>query len=66
MFLYVFAKSESENIESDELEDLRLLGEVGYRVANGKGFPEWKAGSEFRAKRLAMEGGSPETGVRSK
>ena len=25
MFLYVFAKSESENIESDELEDLRLL-----------------------------------------
>jgi len=25
VFLYVFAKSESENIESDELEDLRLL-----------------------------------------
>ena len=51
---------------SGTVEDLRLLGEVGYRVANGKGFPEWKAGSEFRAKRLAMEGGSPETGVRSK
>jgi hypothetical protein len=36
------------------LEDLRLLGEVGYRVANAKTFPAWKAGSEFKAKRDAM------------
>ena len=36
---------------SGAVEDLRLLGEVGYRVANGKTFPTWKAGSEFKAKR---------------
>ena len=36
---------------SGTVEDLSLLGEVGYRVANGKTFPVWKAGSEFRAKR---------------
>jgi Zn-dependent M28 family amino/carboxypeptidase len=36
---------------SGAAEDLRLLGEVGYRVANGKTFPVWKAGSEFKAKR---------------
>ena len=39
---------------SGTLEDLRLLGEVGYRVANAKTFPAWKAGSEFKAKRDAM------------
>jgi hypothetical protein len=43
---------------SGTVEDLRLLGEVGYRVANGKTFPAWKAGSEFKAKRQ-------EPGVRS-
>ena len=36
---------------SGTVEDLRLLGEVGYRVANGNTFPVWKAGSEFKAKR---------------
>jgi Zn-dependent M28 family amino/carboxypeptidase len=36
------------------VEDLRLLGEVGLRVANGKTMPVWKAGSEFKAKREAM------------
>jgi Zn-dependent M28 family amino/carboxypeptidase len=36
---------------SGAVEDLRLLGEVGYRVANAKTFPTWKAGSEFKAKR---------------
>jgi len=36
---------------SGTVEDLRLLGEVGYRVANGKTFPTWKAGSEFRLRR---------------
>ena len=39
---------------SGTLEDLRLLGEVGYRVANGKTFPAWKAGSEFKARRAKM------------
>jgi Zn-dependent M28 family amino/carboxypeptidase len=39
---------------SGTVEDLRLLGEVGYRVANAKTFPAWKAGSEFKAKREAM------------
>jgi Zn-dependent M28 family amino/carboxypeptidase len=38
---------------SGTVEDLRLLGEVGYRVANTLAFPEWKAGSEFKAKRDA-------------
>ncbi len=33
---------------SGALYDLRLLGEVGYRVANGKTFPQWKQGSEFK------------------
>jgi len=36
------------------VEDLELLGEVGYRVANAKTFPTWKTGSEFRAKREEM------------
>ena len=40
---------------SGTVEDLRLLGEVGYRVANGKAFPAWKAGSEFKAKRQETE-----------
>jgi Zn-dependent M28 family amino/carboxypeptidase len=44
---------------SGAVEDLRLLGEVGYRVASGDTVPVWKAGSEFKAKRQ-------ETGVRSR
>jgi Zn-dependent M28 family amino/carboxypeptidase len=36
------------------VEDLQLLGEVGYRVANAKTYPTWKAGSEFKAKRVEM------------
>jgi len=36
------------------VQDLQLLGQVGYRVANEKTFPVWKAGSEFKAKRDAM------------
>ncbi|MFZ0959536.1 MAG: M28 family metallopeptidase [Terriglobia bacterium] len=39
---------------SGTVEDLTLLGEVGYRVANAPTFPVWKAGSEFKAKRDAM------------
>ena len=29
------------------VEDLKLFAEIGYRVANGKTFPQWKANSEF-------------------
>jgi Zn-dependent M28 family amino/carboxypeptidase len=31
--------------------DLHFLGELGYRIANAKTFPEWKPGSEFKSKR---------------
>jgi len=34
--------------------DLRLLTELGYHVAQGERYPEWKPDSEFRAKREAM------------
>jgi Zn-dependent M28 family amino/carboxypeptidase len=34
--------------------DLQLLMDVGLRVANGPQFPEWKPGSEFKARREAM------------
>lgn len=36
------------------VEDLQLLLEVGYQVANGDKFPEWKPGTEFKAKRDGM------------
>jgi Zn-dependent M28 family amino/carboxypeptidase len=36
---------------SGTIEDLRLLFEVGARVANEKTWPEWRAGNEFRAVR---------------
>ncbi len=39
---------------SGAVEDLRLLMTVGYRVANADKYPEWKAGTEFKAKRDAM------------
>ncbi len=32
-------------------QDVQLLFEVGYQVANGSTFPEWKPGTEFKAKR---------------
>lgn len=35
-------------------EDLKIFFAVGYRVANADAFPEWRPGSEFRAKREAM------------
>jgi Zn-dependent M28 family amino/carboxypeptidase len=34
-------------------EDLQLFFAVGYRVAQAERFPEWKPGSEFKARRLA-------------
>jgi Zn-dependent M28 family amino/carboxypeptidase len=40
---------------SGAVQDVQLLFEVGYEVANGDKFPEWKSGSEFKAKRDAMQ-----------
>ncbi len=39
---------------SGAVQDVQLLFKVGYQVANGDKFPEWKTGSEFKAKRDAM------------
>lgn len=39
---------------SGAAEDLKLLVEVGYLVAQSDRYPEWKPGSEFRARREAM------------
>jgi Zn-dependent M28 family amino/carboxypeptidase len=36
------------------VEDAQLFFEVGYRVANAERYPEWKPGSEFKARREAM------------
>ncbi len=36
---------------SGAIEDLRLLFDVGYRVAQGSTYPVWKSGTEFKAKR---------------
>jgi Zn-dependent M28 family amino/carboxypeptidase len=38
-------------------EDLRLFFTVGYRVAQSDKWPEWKPGTEFKAKREAMLSG---------
>ncbi len=38
---------------SGSIEDLRLLFEVGARVANSGSWPEWYEGNEFRAARDA-------------
>jgi Zn-dependent M28 family amino/carboxypeptidase len=43
------------------VDDLRLMFEVGYRLAQGTGFPDWNPGTEFRAKRRASLGLPPET-----
>ena len=39
---------------SGAVEDLKILTEVGYAVAQEPKYPEWKPGSEFRARREAM------------
>ena len=36
---------------SGAAEDLRLLFQVGHRVAQGEKWPEWKPGTEFKARR---------------
>jgi Zn-dependent M28 family amino/carboxypeptidase len=47
---------------SGAVEDVQMLFEVGYRVAQQDRRPEWKAGTEFKAKRDAMLASSPEEG----
>ncbi len=39
---------------SGAVQDVDLLFEVGYQIANAEKFPEWKAGNEFKPKRDAM------------
>src|SRR4026209_1389317 len=41
------------------VDDARLLTTIGYRVAQGDKYPEWKAGSEFKAKRDETMRGAP-------
>ena len=41
---------------SGAVADMKLLVELGYRVAEEPKYPEWKPGSEFRARREAMLG----------
>src|SRR6266480_908010 len=36
------------------VQDVQLLFEVGFELANGDKFPEWKPGSEFKPKRDSM------------
>jgi len=36
------------------VDDAQLLTTIGYRIAQADKFPEWKTGSEFKAKRDAM------------
>lgn len=49
----------SDEIKADwdltgAVDDARLLTIIGYRVAQADRYPEWKAGSEFKAKRDEM------------
>ena len=39
---------------SGAVEDLRVFFEMGYQIAEGDKYPEWKPGTEFKAKRDAM------------
>jgi len=39
---------------SGAVQDIQLLFEVGYQVANAEKFPEWKPNTEFKAKRDEM------------
>jgi Zn-dependent M28 family amino/carboxypeptidase len=41
---------------SGAAEDARLLFRLGYRVAEGEDWPQWKPGTEFKAKRDRMLG----------
>ena len=44
------------------VDDAQLLTMIGYRVAQDAKYPEWKAGSEFKAKRDQMMKGLVSTG----
>ena len=44
------------------VDDAQLLTVIGYRVAQGDKYPEWKAGSEFKAKRDETMKGAGSTG----
>lgn len=39
---------------SGAVEDLQLFFKVGYRIANAAEYPQWKEGSEFKARRDKM------------
>jgi hypothetical protein len=39
---------------SGAVQDAQLFFLIGYRVANSSSVPEWKPGTEFKAKRDAM------------
>jgi Zn-dependent M28 family amino/carboxypeptidase len=43
---------------SGAVQDLQLLSEVGYRIANADHYPAWSPGTEFKAKRDEMLKGS--------
>ena len=45
------------------VDDAQLLTMIGYRVAQGDKYPEWKAGSEFKAKRDEMMKGVTSSGA---
>ena len=44
---------------SGAVEDAQLLFQVGFRVSQRAAFPEWSAGTEFKARRDAMLGRVP-------
>jgi Zn-dependent M28 family amino/carboxypeptidase len=53
---------ESDHVKPDwdlagAVEDAQLLFQVGYRVSQRRAFPEWKAGTEFKALRDDMMAG---------
>ncbi len=57
----------SDEIKSDwdltgAVDDAQLLTMIGYRVAQGDRYPEWKAGSEFKARRDEMMKGTASSG----
>jgi len=39
---------------SGAVQDVQLLFQVGYEVANDNKYPEWKPGNEFKPQRDAM------------
>ncbi|MEE9219491.1 MAG: M28 family metallopeptidase, partial [Acidobacteriota bacterium] len=44
---------------SGQVEDARLLFRIGHRLANESGFPNWREGTEFKARRDAMLAAAP-------